>query len=167
MQLAIAGQAIIKHITIRAEYHGEERELAVDVKLILTADLNALANFAPPLKSLLYENADDAERRLLRLPQLKPLGLTLEFENHSLRIGEQIWDGVRLHKLELAPEADGRVLVTMIATLSQIDPAMLPALAALWLAETQDVEIEPLQAELFSMPTGNELLSLPTGKAAA
>ena len=150
MELDIAGQAVIKNISVRAEHHGEERELGVDIKLVLRTDLDALVNFSPALKALLYENADDAERRRLRMPELKPLGFTLEFPNHSLCIADQTWDGTTISKFEIAPEVDGAVAVTMTASMSQVDPAILPAIAMLWLDETVNIDIQPSQGDLFN-----------------
>jgi hypothetical protein len=148
MDLELAGRAIIKNLNVRAEHHGEERELGVDLRLQLTTDLDALANFSPALKALLYEHADDPDKRMLRMPQLKPLGLTLEYENHQLCIADQTYDGVKLHKFELAPELDGKVLVAMTASMSKVNAAILPHLAVLYVEEAVNIDIEPAQTSL-------------------
>lgn len=148
MDLELAGRAIIKNLNVRAEHHGPERELGVDLKLELTTDLDALANFGATLKSLLYENADDADKRVLRMPQLKPLGLTLEFENHQLCIADQTWDAVKLHKFEITPQLDGSVVIAMTASMSKVDAAILPHLAVLYVEEMVNIDIEPAQTSL-------------------
>lgn len=148
MDLEIAGRAVIKNLNIRAEHHGEERELGVDLKLALTTDLDALANFSPALKALLYADADDPEKRTLRMPQLRPLGLTLEFEGHALCIADQTYDGVTLHRFEIAPELDGKVTVSFNASMSKVSADILPHLAVLYIGEFVNVDITPAQASL-------------------
>ena len=150
MELDIAGQAIIKSINMRAEHEGEDRELGVDIKLELKTDLEALANFGPALKSLLYSEADDPDKRKLRMPLLKPLGINDEAEHHTLHIADQSYDDVTLSKFDIAAEDDGRVTVTMTASLSAVDADLLPMLARLYLERTVNVDIEPQQGDLFS-----------------
>ncbi len=148
MQLDIAGQAIIKNIHMRAEHHDKERVLGVDIRLVLTTDCDALANFSPTLKAFLYEGPDDLDRRALRMPQLKPLGFMIECENHCLHIADQSYDGAMLHKFEIVAEPDGRVQVAFTASLSAVNAGILPHLAVLWMDETVNIDIEPLQGSL-------------------
>lgn len=148
MELELAGQAILKNLNVRAEHHGEERVLGVDLRIVLSTDLDALANFSPALKALLYADADDANKRTLRIPSLKPLGISTEFENHCVHIADQSYDGASLSRFEITPELDGKVLVAFTASLSDISPDVLPDLAALYLDEKVNVDIEPLQGKL-------------------
>ena len=148
MELELAGQAILKNLNVRAEHHGDERVLGVDLRIVLSTNLDALANFSPSLKSLLYADADDEQKRTLRIPIMKPIGLTVEVENHCVHIADQSYDGASLSRFEITPELDGKVVVAFTASLSDVSPDVLPSLAALYLDEKVNVDVEPLQGNL-------------------
>ena len=144
MELEIAGQAIIKNINVRANYHNTERELGVDLRLVMHTDADVLANFSPTLRAMLF---DDANK--LRMPELKPLGLTIEYEDHTLHIADLSYDAVKLSKFEITPEPEGRVQVAFTASMINIDAANLGPLALLFLDEVVNVDIEAAQGDLF------------------
>jgi hypothetical protein len=156
MELMLAGQAVIKNLNVRAEQHDEDRVLAVDLKLSLTTDCNALAVFSPTLRSLLYTEADAPEFRTLRVPDLKPLQLTTEAEYHVLNIGALTVDNVTCTKFEIAPENYGRVVITFTVSISDFDPDGLPDVARLFLDQTVSIDIEPMQASLPFAKTGTD-----------
>jgi hypothetical protein len=146
MELDIAGQAIIKNVNMRAEHHGEDRELGVDLKLELRTNADVLANLSTELKDMLWLE-DDTTRRL-RVPELKPLKLDVCFENHTLHLADLSYDGVTVHKFEVDPEPDGAVNLTMTVSMSKVQETVLPPLAAALLDHVVNIDIEPMQAGL-------------------
>lgn len=143
MDLEIKGQALLKNVNIRREFHGEEVELGVDLRLVLKGDADDLVHFGAALKSLLY--ADGGE---LRLPYLKPLHLSCEFKDHTLHIADMSFDGAVFGKFVITPEIEGKVELAFNVAMSQAPLECLVGLAALLLEERCNIDIEPMQGAL-------------------
>lgn len=76
-------RAKLDNLNIRAELHGEETKIAVDLKISLKVSNDVLSEFDPDLKSSLYEKAGEAAQGqlidepghlpTLKFPQMKPI----------------------------------------------------------------------------------------------
>lgn len=150
MQLELEGEALVKNLNVRREYHGEDRELGADLKLQFKLDLDVLAQLAPTLKTLLYANADDPLQRSLRIPDLKPLQFDITYEEHMLHLAERSFSGVTVSKLSVDAQADGGVELTLTASFSRIKSDWIAELALAFVDEVASVRIEPAQGALFS-----------------
>jgi hypothetical protein len=143
VELSLKGRARLTHLNLRTEYHGEEKALGVDLRLVLATDADDLVHFGAALKSLLYDNGN------LRLPYLKPLQLTCEFEDHVLHIADLSFDGVTFRRFAITAEAEARIEVAFNASISDLELDALPRLGEMLLEELVSVDIEAAQGELF------------------
>ena len=147
MELELAGRARLTHLNLRKEFHGEDVALGVDLRLIYAGGMEDLVHFGAALKALLYEGQSP------RLPYLKPLQLTCAYEEHVLHISDMTFDGTTLSKFQITTSAEGHVEIAFNASISAVDMASLPALGALLLIEEVNIDIEPVQGELFKEPS--------------
>ena len=149
MELELAGKAILKNLNVRRENHGEETKLGVDLKLVLSTDLNALACFSPTLRAFLYKEKRE-EKPLLKEPHLCPLRFDHKAENHMLTIGQQhTHNNVTINDFEIVPEELGAIEITMKVSMSDVPPDILPELADFLLAQVIEIDIEPMQESLL------------------
>lgn len=153
MDLDLAGKATVKHIQMRKEFAGEDKQLGVDIKLKLVTDLEVLALFSPTLRSFLYdESGRDAAQKtapILLQNNLEPLKFSMRAENHSIAIGEHTFEPVVVDSFEIEPEQHGAVIVHMKVSIKNADPDILPDLAAIMLDEVANIDIEPMQGSLL------------------
>lgn len=112
----------------RAEKHGEENEMAGDLKFQVDCPASVLDVFAPGLRRMLYrkpavgeqqELIDGEAETMLGLPELEPLKWREEFPGYGLQIGygmdleaPLLFEDVTVRKFVFEPKNGGTVAVS-------------------------------------------------------
>lgn len=126
-------EATISNVNTRIERHGDERQLAADIKFTTSASNAVLDQFAPGLREALFRKPGKGEQQSLptigetltavKFPSLAPLKLAHEFTGYEVEIAGMLDDtdplflaDVKLKKFEFAPNEGGSVQLTFTAS---------------------------------------------------
>lgn len=125
--------ASIAHLNVRKEKHGDESQLAVDVKFETQASNEILESIQPGLRESLFRQPGKGEQQALpidgntltavKFPSLEPVKLTHEFMGYEVEIGGDleateaiVLVDVKLKKLAIDPIEGGSVALTFTAS---------------------------------------------------
>lgn len=142
--------AVIVHLNMREEKHGEEDVLAVDVKLRADVPNSFLDELAPGLRQALYTKADQADIEsdhlaTVRFPQLPALFWAGKMEEAAFVIGpnktESLEFSADIAKVQVAPKDGGTVTVTFTAQILP-EPDDVGTLTG-WLGNKVKVSVTP------------------------
>lgn len=129
MSLNVKNQtATLKNFNVRKERHGEEKVLAVDLKIEMQTGVETLKRFDPNLEKFMFVG------EAVRFPTMGAITFEDEMTDVALDVSGAKIDGATLRKFSLLPGLDpaGTKIVNMIFTAS-FEPAAdvfdkLPAL---------------------------------------
>lgn len=160
---AIVDQAcVLEHVNVRIEKHGDEEQVAADLKLSTTIQAAWLGMFHEELREALYKpeserkgadlvsQAQPDERTFLRFTNVEPLKLTDEMKGRVTLAMPVSGDKVvlpesKLNKFTLYPKDGGSVEVTFRVQ-SPIEPEDASMITAMLTREVR-AEVEPLRHE--------------------
>lgn len=152
-------ESSVKNLNVRSERHGDERVLAVDVKLETKVSNTILDSIDPDLRKGLFRKPGKNEQQELptigteltavKFPYIEPLKLNHEFEGYELELAGLL-DGiepvflvdVKLKKLTVAPLEGGSVTLTLTAS-ANVDADELSQLADAFVREDVRVSLVP------------------------
>jgi hypothetical protein len=98
--LDLSGTATIKNLNVRKEAHGEEKVLAVDLKLEFQSMRSENCEFFDPAAAGFLWRGEDGEVRNL---YLAPVVYDVEIENCIVKIGRQKFGDCTVKKFTLEP----------------------------------------------------------------
>lgn len=123
----------IASVNPRPEFHGEDRELACDIKIQINANNSILNVFDPELREFFYTEGDDDQAGLfdaeqgpsltkLKHPEIPSIAWAYEVENYQLCIDYglggpsniNLFD-VKVGKFGIVPQEGGTVAITFRA----------------------------------------------------
>jgi hypothetical protein len=137
--------ATLTNLNSRIERHGEDRQLAVDIKFDLQASNEILESIQPGLRDSLFRKPGKGEQQALpidgnvltqvKFPSLAPVSLTHEFTGYEIEIGGELEStdpivlvDVKVKKITIAALEGGSVTLTFTAS-CEAEPADLTDLA--------------------------------------
>ena len=98
--LDISGKATIKNLNVRKENHGEEKILAVDLKIEFSSlGKNLCLFFDDSVANFLWRGEDDEIRNFF----LSPITYDVDVENCIVKIGKQKFGGCIVKKFSMEP----------------------------------------------------------------
>lgn len=115
------------HVNARAEKHGDDNVLSLDLKMEFKGENKFLDDFAPGLREALYWKKEDGQvgelfggfRPNLRFPDVAPIKWTHEYAGYSLEIESGIdddshilLDGCEVNNFSFQCEEGGTVVIT-------------------------------------------------------
>jgi hypothetical protein len=102
--LDLSGTATIKNLNVRKENHGEEKVLAVDLKLEFQSLRSEYCDFFDPAaEAFLWRGEDDEVRNTF----LAPIVYDVDVDNCVVKIGKQKFGGCIVKRFALEPRNGG------------------------------------------------------------
>ena len=154
--------AVIGHVNVRIERHGDERSLAVDVTFVTSTGNTVLDHFDKELRKALFRKPKAGEQQSLptigehlteiKIPSLEPLKVGHEFKGYELQIDGEL-DGtqpiflvdVKLKKFVIAPKEGGSVELYFKAS-ANVDPDEVAELTEALIRESVVLTLQPGKA---------------------
>lgn len=135
----------VTNLNVRKERHGDESQLAVDIKYELQASNEILESIEKGLREALFRKPGKGEQQTLQIdgnnltavkfPSLAPVSLSHEFTGYEIHIGGELEAtpaiplvDVKIKKITIAPLEGGSVTLTFTGS-SEADPDDLAGLA--------------------------------------
>lgn len=155
-------EAAIANVNQRIERHGDERELAADIKFTTSAGNALLDEFDKGLKEALFRKPGKGEQQDLpigdnpltavKFPSLEPLKLAYEFTGYELQI-DGLLEGtesivmvdVKLKKFVIEPKEGGSVELSFTAS-AGVSPDELAELSNALIREDVLLTLTPPKA---------------------
>lgn len=145
--LKLSGRYEIVNVNNRKEAHGEEKILAVDVKMTGFASVRELV----PLLGVESEaealgtlwDSETADITLLNIETIKPIAV--DFESMTGKVGSVKYTEAKAHKFSIAPSSGGGTL-TWTLSVPHPEKSKVGELAQL-IGETHKVELMPMQVD--------------------
>lgn len=152
-------EATLGNLNTRIERHGDERELAVDMKFSMKANNSILDSLGKGLRESLFRKPSKGEQQDLpqigealsavRHPYLEPMKLSHEFTGYEVQIdglldstNPLLFVDVKLKKFTIAPLEGGSVELTFTAS-ANVDPEELSALSDALIREDVRLTLTP------------------------
>ncbi|WP_369913936.1 hypothetical protein AB8810_12980 [Xanthomonas sp. NCPPB 3005] len=145
-------EASIANVNQRIQRHGEDRQLAADIKFALSAGNDVLDSFDATLRADLFRKPGSGEQQELpqiggagltavKHPALEPLKLNHELTGYELHIGGLLEAGdpvvlvdVKLKRFVIEPKEGGSVAMTFTAS-AEVDADEISELSAAFIRE--------------------------------
>ncbi|WP_115540000.1 MULTISPECIES: hypothetical protein [Xanthomonas] len=139
-------EASIANVNQRIQRHGDERQLAADIKFVLSVSNEALDSFDPTLRHDLFRKPAKGEQQDLpqiggdgltavKHPALEPLKLSHEFAGYEMHLAGLLEAGdpivlvdVKLKRFVIEPKEGGSLAMSFTAS-SEVDPQELAELS--------------------------------------
>lgn len=152
-------EATLGNLNTRIERHGDERELAVDMKFSMKANNSILDSLGKGLRESLFRKPAKGEQQDLptigdtltavRHPYLEPMKLSHEFTGYEVQIdglldstNPLLFVDVKLKKFTIAPLEGGSVELTFTAS-ANVDPDELSSLSEALVREDVRLTLTP------------------------
>jgi hypothetical protein len=100
----------------RKEHHGEEKVLAIDVKMKVTGTSKLLDDFDPTLRKSFFRSDEPGQENMPRHPAIKSFDWGREFKDASIVLGENEYDEVSLGSFQFSCREGGVVDVIFTAS---------------------------------------------------
>jgi hypothetical protein len=145
-------EASIANVNQRIQRHGEERQLAADIKFVLSVANDALDSFDPTLRADLFRAPAKGEQQELpqvggsgltavKHPALEPLKLNHELTGYELHIAGLLEAGdpivlvdVKLKRFVIEPKEGGSIAMTFTAS-AEVDADEISELSEAFVRE--------------------------------
>ncbi|MCI2243830.1 hypothetical protein L3067_04305 [Xanthomonas sp. PPL568] len=153
-------EASIANVNQRIQRHGEERQLAADIKFVLSVSNEALDSFDPTLRADLFRKPGSGEQQALpqighaaltqvKHPALEPLKLNHELTGYELELAGMLETGdpvvlvdVKLKRFVIEPKEGGSVAMTFTAS-AEVDADEISELSAAFIREDVLLTLTP------------------------
>ena len=151
--------ASITNLNSRIERHGDDRQLAVDIKFELQASNELLESIQPGLRDSLFRKPGKGEQQALpidgntltavKFPSLAPVSLTHEFTGYEIEMGGDldatdpiVLVDVKVKKITITPLEGGSVTLNFTAS-CEAEPADLTDIAEALIREDVRLTMTP------------------------
>lgn len=156
-------ESAISNVNQRIERHGDERQLAADVKFTLSAGNDLLDSIDPELKKALFRRPSKGEQQdipgigqaltAVKFPNLEPQRLSIELTGYELEIDNQLDIGesivlvdVKLKKFVIEPKEGGSVELSFTAS-ANVDADEIAELSEALVRENVRLTATPPRAQ--------------------